>query len=293
MLDGHGSHCTYEFVDHCNQHQIIVFCLPPHAIHFLQSLDVVLFQPYKHYHGEAINQATCTGCPDFNKIEFLASLATIRKNTFKQHSILSGFRKTGLVPFNLEIAFARLREFGPPVPKTPSPIAEDASEEHSWPATPLTIRTLKKQRKKLKQLELPSNVQEQLKQFVKGSIAQATTGQLMADNLAKTKAAEVARAVRQGKTKKWTQKGGVVSAQTARRLIREQEDLALEQALEKEQRTQERAKKKQEREAEKTRRRLAKLADRLRKKEEKEEEAKPKKQAREEPKAQRQLEKEA
>ncbi len=58
LFDGNASHCTYEFVQYCDQHQVVVFCLPPHATHFFQPLNVVLFQPYKHHHAEAIDQAT-------------------------------------------------------------------------------------------------------------------------------------------------------------------------------------------------------------------------------------------
>jgi len=58
LLAGFGSHCTKEFLDYCDQHKIIVFCLPPDSSHLLQPLDVVVFQPYKHYHAEAVEKAT-------------------------------------------------------------------------------------------------------------------------------------------------------------------------------------------------------------------------------------------
>ena len=49
LLDGYGSHCTREFLDFCDDHHIVPFCLPPHTTHLLQPLDVVCFQPYKHF----------------------------------------------------------------------------------------------------------------------------------------------------------------------------------------------------------------------------------------------------
>jgi len=73
LLDGYGLHCTKEFIDYCDENKIIPFCLPPHSTHLLQPLDVVVFQPLKHFHAEAVEQATRTGCSDFNKIEFLAA----------------------------------------------------------------------------------------------------------------------------------------------------------------------------------------------------------------------------
>ena len=79
LLDRHGSHCTYEFLDYCEATtvNIIVYYLPPHTTHFIQPLDIVVFQPYKHWHAEAINEATRTGCEDFNKLEFLKALGSI------------------------------------------------------------------------------------------------------------------------------------------------------------------------------------------------------------------------
>ncbi len=71
ILDGYGSHCTFEFINYCNSHRIVPFCLPPHATHLMQPLDVVVFEPYKHHCLKAVDLATRTGCSDFNRTEFL------------------------------------------------------------------------------------------------------------------------------------------------------------------------------------------------------------------------------
>ena len=55
LLDGYRSHCTYKFLDHCEKNKIVLFCLPPYATHLLQSLDIIVFQPYKHWHAEAVD----------------------------------------------------------------------------------------------------------------------------------------------------------------------------------------------------------------------------------------------
>ncbi len=77
LLDGQESHTTANFLAFCERRRIICFVLPSHATHLLQPLDVVLFQPDKHYDAEAIDEATRTGCTDFNKLEFLAALTSI------------------------------------------------------------------------------------------------------------------------------------------------------------------------------------------------------------------------
>ena len=43
ILDGHHSHVTIEFMEYCGANQIALYCLPPHATHILQLLDVGLF----------------------------------------------------------------------------------------------------------------------------------------------------------------------------------------------------------------------------------------------------------
>ena len=50
------SHVEYEVLKWCWKHYIVPFNTIPHSTHFLQSLDVVCFQPYKHYHRQALDQ---------------------------------------------------------------------------------------------------------------------------------------------------------------------------------------------------------------------------------------------
>ncbi|SOV06528.1 uncharacterized protein UDID_17501 [Ustilago sp. UG-2017a] len=45
ILDGHGSHITAEFIQQAWDSCIVCLCLHPHATHFLQPLDVMIFGP--------------------------------------------------------------------------------------------------------------------------------------------------------------------------------------------------------------------------------------------------------
>lgn len=49
VCDGSDCHLTAEFLAFCELKLIHVFVLPPHTTQLLQPLDVVLFQPYKHF----------------------------------------------------------------------------------------------------------------------------------------------------------------------------------------------------------------------------------------------------
>ncbi len=88
-MDGYGSHHTREFLFYCEDHKIIPFDLPSHTTHLLQPLDVCVFQPLKHWHSEAVNEAIQTGDETFTKIEFLAAFNGFRSKAFKETTIRS------------------------------------------------------------------------------------------------------------------------------------------------------------------------------------------------------------
>ncbi|RPA97084.1 hypothetical protein L873DRAFT_1632258, partial [Choiromyces venosus 120613-1] len=144
LLDGFGSHGTKQFIDFGDEHQIVIFCLPPHTSYLLQPLDVVVFQPYKHYHAEAVEAPTCTGCgEDFNKEEFLNQIHSIRQLTFKVSTVQSAFQATGLIPYNPELMLSKLCEVAP------TPINHEISVPASLARIPLKIRSLQTQGEEL------------------------------------------------------------------------------------------------------------------------------------------------
>ena len=109
ILDRYGSHLTYEFYEYAQKYRIELFRLPLHSTHFTQPLDVGYFQPFKHYHVEAIDNAMRSGEGDFGKLEFLAKFQTMRAQTFRKSTIQSASRKTGLIPYNPKVVLQQVR----------------------------------------------------------------------------------------------------------------------------------------------------------------------------------------
>jgi hypothetical protein len=72
IFDGHGSYCTWEFVNYCEHNNIIPFGLLPHLIHLVQPLDVIVFQPLKHYYTQALDILVRDGITNITKVEFLS-----------------------------------------------------------------------------------------------------------------------------------------------------------------------------------------------------------------------------
>ncbi|KJZ70789.1 hypothetical protein HIM_09802 [Hirsutella minnesotensis 3608] len=105
--------------------------------HVLQPLDVVVFQPLKHYHAKALDVMVRDGLVNITKLEFLSCIQDVRMKAFKKDTVRSAFRKTGVFPFDpqvvLRVLEARQAE------KTPSPPSR--SGPYSSPLeTPLTLR---------------------------------------------------------------------------------------------------------------------------------------------------------
>lgn len=222
IFDGYGSHITKDVIDYCKWHKIVLFCLPPHTSHFLQPLDVVLFQPYKHWHGEIVDEATRDGCDNFSSVEFLASLHRIRDLTFKRSSIKAAWRQSGIFPWDPEVPLQRLRDVGlegPTSPRAatpPRPAQDSVDNEDNW-ATPKKLMDLCTQAQAIQNTsKLSGKVKDRLARFAKGARIMAMEGNLSRGHLARSQVAQAARKRREQGSRRVLAKGGVLRAKDAR-----------------------------------------------------------------------------
>ncbi|KAF8594770.1 hypothetical protein BDV93DRAFT_549088 [Ceratobasidium sp. AG-I] len=99
VLDGHGSHVTYEFLKYAIEAQIMVIGLPSHTTDFLQPLDRVLFRPLQRAYSKEVgrrmqnNQAV-------TKDLFGTVFHHAREETYTYKNIKSAFDATGISPLN-------------------------------------------------------------------------------------------------------------------------------------------------------------------------------------------------
>ena len=141
IFDGHGSHQTAEFRDFCLQNCILTLCMPAHTSHILQPLDVSCFGPLKKAYSSQIENKMRLGVNHITKEEFLPAFFIAHQQTMTVETIISGFKATGLVPFDPERV---LTDLGPIIEATPSP----RGSQSSWdPKTPKTLPEVKKQAK--------------------------------------------------------------------------------------------------------------------------------------------------
>ena len=101
LLDGHSSHYTLEVVKTAAEHEVIVFCLPPHTTADSQPLDTSCFGPLKTYWSEACRQYLLSNPGRvITKFQFSKLFSEAWSKGMTIHNIVSGFRDTGIYPFN-------------------------------------------------------------------------------------------------------------------------------------------------------------------------------------------------
>jgi hypothetical protein len=125
ILDGHNSHCTYGFVVFCEQHRIILVCLPSHTTHHLQPCDVGVFGPLAACWKAEVNAASREGIK-ITKHNILEYYHKACSRAFTATTIQAAFRKTGIWPLDpsviedaaFEPALNTMTQAAQPIPAT-------------------------------------------------------------------------------------------------------------------------------------------------------------------------------
>ena len=227
ILDGHGSHHTKEFIAYCDAHDIVPFGLPPNLTHLLQPLDVVVFQPLKHYHAKALDLLVREGLVNITKIEFLSCIEEVRRQAFKKSTILSSFKKTGIWPFNPQPVLKILEERQ--AKKTPSPPTSSGGIRSSPFSTPLTLRQMNKVADKLEDVlhedqDLDAEFAHDVGRFIRGSLVNATELLQTKRDLGRTQYAQRIQKQRRAMKNSPLQSGGVLTVAQARHMVRQKEE---------------------------------------------------------------------
>lgn len=142
LIDGHGSHTGIQFIDYCLANKIVALCLPAHSTHLVQPLDVGVFSSCTTNHSQMMERQFQLSGEAVNKETFLTMLPTIRNRAIRRSTILSGFRKSGLIPFNPTVVLDQLA--GKPTVDIYAGTADDLSifDPQGLPKTPKCSRTV-------------------------------------------------------------------------------------------------------------------------------------------------------
>ncbi len=101
LLDGHSSHYEPETIRYAASQDVVIVCLPPHTTHVSQPLDVSFFKPLKVYWSEVCHRYMQDNPGRVvTKYQFSSLFSTASYKTVRPETIVSGFRKVGVCPFN-------------------------------------------------------------------------------------------------------------------------------------------------------------------------------------------------
>ncbi|KAH7472031.1 hypothetical protein FOMA001_g13641 [Fusarium oxysporum f. sp. matthiolae] len=138
ILDGHESHHSADFERYCQDNKIITLCMPPHASHLLQPLDVGCFAVLKQAYGREIEHLIRCSITHISKTEFFPAFYAAFKATFTESNIRGGLRGAGLAPLDPEAVISKLDvQLRTPTPpgeawcRTPRAAADGSL--YSWP----------------------------------------------------------------------------------------------------------------------------------------------------------------
>ena len=232
ILDGHSSHHTIEFIEFCESHKIILFAMPPHLTHLLQPLDVVVFQPLKHYHAKALDLIVRDGVVNITKLEFLGCIQGIRKQAFKKTTILSAFKKTGISPWDPQLVLKVLASRAPA--RTPSPPTLSNNDSSNF-STPHNLRQINKVADKLDSFmqqdeTLDEEFSHDISRFIRGSLILATELVQTKRDLGRTKKAEEMQRLRRAFKNKPLKSGGILTVAQGRQMVQQKANNDLKRA---------------------------------------------------------------
>uniref|UniRef100_A0A1B0DMQ7 DDE-1 domain-containing protein n=1 Tax=Phlebotomus papatasi TaxID=29031 RepID=A0A1B0DMQ7_PHLPP len=101
FLDGHRSHLTLQLSKLCRDNGIILVALYPNSTHILQPLDVAVFKPIKSRWKALKRQWRIDhNGEEVTKFNLPSILNMVIQENQMSSNVISGFRGTGLFPFN-------------------------------------------------------------------------------------------------------------------------------------------------------------------------------------------------
>ena len=104
LLDNHDSHITLEAVNIARANGICMLTIPPHTSHRLQPLDRSVYGPFKAHYNRAVDGWLRSNPGKTVTIYDIPGVVnTAFQRSMSRDNIVSGFRATGIYPYNRDI----------------------------------------------------------------------------------------------------------------------------------------------------------------------------------------------
>jgi hypothetical protein len=111
LMNNHENHMIFEFIAFVNENHIRLFSLNLHLTHCMQSLNIEIFQFYKHWHDQIIQNAVVTSFVKYSIEQFLNDLTKIKNNTFRASIIRHAFEKFEMWSVSEKQCIKQLKSF--------------------------------------------------------------------------------------------------------------------------------------------------------------------------------------
>ncbi|KAF2891222.1 hypothetical protein ILUMI_14951 [Ignelater luminosus] len=104
IMDNHESHLAPEVLNIAKENRVILLTIPPHTSHKLQTLDVSVFGPFQNFYNAAVDSWMVRHPQQTMTIYNVAELVgQAFDKSMTPSNIKSGFKKTGIFPFDRDI----------------------------------------------------------------------------------------------------------------------------------------------------------------------------------------------
>jgi hypothetical protein len=192
---------------------------------------VVVFQPLKHYHAKALDIMVRDGVVNISKLEFLSLIEGVRRQAFKEKTIKSAFKKTGISPFDPDLIINIIKEREAIRTPSPQPSAHNSSDFE----TPATLRQINKVANRIGEAiqemeDLDEDFSWDINRFICGSLITASELIQTKRDLSPTKKAELMQRQRRAMKNRPLQSGGTLSVEEARQMVVQRHDDGLARA---------------------------------------------------------------
>jgi len=132
LLNGHGSHTTWQFQHYCLTKQILLHVLPPHMTRWTQPLDVGVFGPLGRHYAAEVDETCCNlHGVNISKPEFITLYQRARVLGFAADNVVNAWKGSGMHPVDSERVLSKL----PPE----RPLTPEQSQESPFDMIPESV----------------------------------------------------------------------------------------------------------------------------------------------------------
>ena len=104
MYDGHRSHVSLPLIQWARQNNIVLFVLPPHCSHLLQTHDVSCYGPFEVAWNAALHRHLReSGGSAVSRYGICKLACRVYTNTITPSNIQAAFKRCGVYPYNPDV----------------------------------------------------------------------------------------------------------------------------------------------------------------------------------------------